>query len=512
MAADFVIHIPIGSMLGSKYRVEKLLGHGGMGAVYLAENVDIGRKVAIKVLHADFANDPGILQRFRMEARATAAIGHPGIVDVLDLGTTNEGSEFIVMERLEGETLGAKIKRAQTGLPPGELVPIICDVLDALAAAHEKKIVHRDLKPENIFLTDRPVKAAKILDFGISKFAGTEDVSLTRTGTVMGSPLYMSPEQARGAKDINHSTDLYSIGAILYEGLAGVPPFTGATYNEVIANVLMEKHKPLVELKPELSPAISAVVDSLLAKYPSDRPTDARAAKMELRRAYQPGATDIDVPTVRHSTSAQPAQPATQARASIAPEAATRPAPDLPTAVVAAQRKTLGVVVGIGAVIVVAVGGFAYYRKSQQKPEEKPPAAVITPPPVAPPAAPPAPAKLRLQLSSDPSNATWTYDGNTLGECRPCTVEGEVGSTHPAFVRAPGYLDKAIDVVLDPAKGDRFSVKLDPAPVEKGHGKHPKAPGSVATPVVHETPHATEKPPEKKDPGSLTIDKSNPFK
>ncbi len=351
------------------------------------------------------------------------------------------------------------------------------------------------------------MKVAKILDFGISKFAGAEDVSLTRTGTVMGSPLYMSPEQARGAKDINHATDLYSIGAIIYEALSGVPPFNGATYNEVIANVLMDKHKPLCEVKPEISPAISAVVDSLLAKSPHERPADARAAKSELRRAFAPGATDIDVPTVQHSE-AGVGQPSTSARASIPPEAATRPAPDLPTAVVRAQRKVKFGVIGAGAVIVLAVGGFAVSRKLAQKAEEKPPLVFVAPPPAAPPPTPPpAPTRVKMTLLAVPADATWILDGETLPSCAGgfgCSVVRDAG-THIALVRAKGFVESRVEVHFDPAQeGKGFEVKLEPLPGEKGHPKRPARPD----PVVH----ATEKPPEKKDPGAITIDKSNPFK
>jgi serine/threonine-protein kinase len=534
--SDFVIEVPIGALLGSKYRIEKLLGHGGMGAVYLAENVDIGRKVAIKILHADFASDPGILARFRMEARATAQIGHPGIVDVLDLGTTSEGAEFIVMERLEGETLGARIKRLGS-LSPDEIVPVICDVLDALAAAHEKKIVHRDLKPENIFLAERPVKQAKILDFGISKFAGAEDVSLTRTGTVMGSPLYMSPEQARGAKDISHSTDLYSVGAILYEALAGQPPFNGATYNEVIANVLMEKHQSLNELKPELPADLSTVVDALLAKDPAERPANAVAAKLALRRAFMPGATDVDVPTVSSATegSARTAVP-THARASIPPEAATRPAPEPPAEVQRAQRKTVVGILGAGLLVVAIAAGIAINRKSSRTsvvagaPVESPSShassagAVAAPTPSGAPAGPSGSGgassreaaalqgaaqpgtdatKIELTLAAEPASATWALDGEPL-HCNPCLITRDRGSSHVGTATAPGHSDGRLELVFDHSR----EVKLQLAPLK------------TASSTAHEhtkRPHVSNPPPgavEHKPATSngITIDKSNPFK
>jgi len=498
------VDIPIGALLGSKYRVEKLLGHGGMGAVYLAENIDIGRKVAIKILHADFATDPSILTRFRMEARAAAQIGHPGIVDVLDLGTTAEGAEFIVMERLEGETLGARIKR-RGALPPDEIVPLVCEVLDALGAAHEKRIVHRDLKPENIFLTERPVKQAKILDFGISKFAGTEDVSLTRTGTVMGSPLYMSPEQARGAKDISHATDLYSVGAILYEALSGQPPYNGATYNEVIANVLMEKHRSLIDIKPDISADVSMVVDALLAKDPTERPADAAAAKLALRRAVSPGATDIDVPTVQEvSAPLSPGAGAkpTHARASIPPEAATRPAPDPPVEVQRTQRRAAVMIVGIGVAVVAVAAGVAISRKGAQKPAAQltAPLPKAAPPSPVPAPAPTTPTQIELTLLAEPASATWSLDGQPL-RCNPCAIARDKDSPHLAVASAPGFAEGRVELVFDHPRTEKLplaSLTAGPRPHERTKHDHP---GTAKPPTEHKPP----------PPSGITIDKSNPF-
>jgi serine/threonine-protein kinase len=271
-----------GQVLGGKYRVEKLLGQGGMGSVYLAENPDIGRKVAIKLLRAQYADDPETLTRFKNEARAAAAIGHPGIVEVLDMGTTEDGSPYIVMERLVGETLRERLQRERT-LPPLEAGVLVARVLDILAAAHDKGVIHRDLKPDNLFLQSDPVGGLKILDFGISKFKAMGDVQVTRTNTVMGTPLYMSPEQAKGAKDVNFPSDLYSMGAILYEAMSGQPPFPGESYNEVLARVLTEPLRPLHALRPDIPPDLAAALYKLLEKEPHARFSNARAAALALR-------------------------------------------------------------------------------------------------------------------------------------------------------------------------------------------------------------------------------------
>ena len=280
--------IQSGALLAGKYKVLDLLGQGGMGAVYLAENVDIGRQVAIKVLKPELAADPSSLARFKQEARAAAAIGHPGIVEILDLGVLPDGGAFIVMERLVGQTL-RELLAAQGSLTPGEAASVIGSVLGTLAAAHDAGVIHRDLKPDNIFLASQPVPGTKILDFGISKFRGQGDVALTRTGMVMGTPLYMSPEQARGAKDVGQTADIYSIGAILYEALSGQPPFPGESYNEVLAKVLMDTAVPLGQLRADVPEPLTALIERMLGKDPASRPQTARDAAVLLRASVPEG-------------------------------------------------------------------------------------------------------------------------------------------------------------------------------------------------------------------------------
>ena len=274
-----------GDLLAGKYRVEKLLGSGGMGSVFLAENIDIGRKVAIKILHGGYASDPDSAARFRNEARAAATIGHPNIIDVLDVCLTDDGKPFIVMERLEGETLGDRIHRLGR-IEVNEALAVLEQVLDALAAAHDKGIVHRDLKPDNVFLTKRAGDHVKLLDFGISKFSTTDgNVSMTQTGEVMGTPLYMSPEQARGSREVGPATDIYAAGVMLYEALSGRPPFNGTSYNEVIAKVLMDAPTPLPTLRPDVPARVASAVSAMLSKSPADRPATAKAAIDLLRGA-----------------------------------------------------------------------------------------------------------------------------------------------------------------------------------------------------------------------------------
>ena len=273
--------LAIGSTLVGKYEIRNVLGMGGMGIVYLAENIDIGRTVAIKILRSRARRDAATRERFRQEARACAQIGHPGIVDVLDMGETETGQAFIVMEYLEGETLAARL-RQRGSLVISEALSVITEALDAIAAAHAKGIVHRDLKPDNLFLVWRPKWCVKILDFGISKIESDEDVRLTASNMVMGSVLYMPPEQARDARAAGPQADLYSLGAVLYHALTGRPPFAGQNYSEVLSRVLTDPHEPLGRALPDAPPALAALVDQLLSKDPDKRPASARGLRNKL--------------------------------------------------------------------------------------------------------------------------------------------------------------------------------------------------------------------------------------
>jgi len=302
------ITLPPGALLEGRYRLLRLVGRGGMGLVYQAEDTQLGRVVALKLLHPQKAGDATMLARFRQEARASASIGHPGIVDVLDLGQTRQGAPYFVMEFLVGETLGQRLERERR-LPIAETVWILSGVLDALEAAHACGIVHRDLKPDNIFLVADPV-GVKVLDFGISKLQGEgPGTRLTNTGVVIGTPRYMSPEQARGSQSLGPASDLFSLGSVMYRMLAGVPPFTGATNTDVLVCVLGEPHRPLCEVQPAVPVDLSLVCDMMLAKEAGNRMASAGAARDLIRMAV--GALGAGTPprpyTPPETTAAPPA-------------------------------------------------------------------------------------------------------------------------------------------------------------------------------------------------------------
>src|SRR4051812_834592 len=216
-----------GDVIDGKYRIVRLIGEGGMGAVYEGENIRIHRTVAIKVLHAGVAENQDAVQRFEREAQAAGRIGSEHIVEVLDLGDLPDGSRFMVMEFLEGTTLSDRIV-SRGRISARDSARLVSELLDGLGAAHQAGIIHRDLKPANVFLLSSKQGRAdfvKILDFGVSKFSVlSDDMSMTSTGAVVGTPYYMSPEQAKGAKFIDARSDLYSVGVILYESITGQVP------------------------------------------------------------------------------------------------------------------------------------------------------------------------------------------------------------------------------------------------------------------------------------------------
>src|SRR5260221_10172449 len=222
-----------GQILDGKYRIVRVIGEGGMGAVYEGENLRIRRRVAIKLLHAGIAANTEMVQRFEREAQVAGTVGNDHILEILDLGALPSGERYMVMEFLDGETLTERIK-VRGRLAEADAVKIVRQVLRGLAAAHGAGIVHRDLKPDNIFILKEKAGIrdfVKIIDFGISKFTehGGGSSRMTRTGALMGTPHYMAPEQATGSADIDHRTDIYAVGIILYEAVTMRVPFQAET-------------------------------------------------------------------------------------------------------------------------------------------------------------------------------------------------------------------------------------------------------------------------------------------
>jgi len=264
-----------GEILDGKYRIVRLIGEGGMGAVYEGENTRIRRRVAIKVLHAGLTANEEVTQRFEREAQAAGRIGNDHILEVIDLGVLANGDRFIVMEYLDGEPLGARIA-AKKRLSPAELAPLMRQTLVGLGAAHNAGIVHRDLKPDNIYVlkskAGRP-DFVKIIDFGISKFQplGSDGMKMTRTGAVMGTPYYMSPEQASGSGEADRRSDLYSVGVMMFEAVTGQVPFDGTTFNQLMFKIVLADVPRPEALVPDLDPAFASIISKAMARDATQR-------------------------------------------------------------------------------------------------------------------------------------------------------------------------------------------------------------------------------------------------
>src|SRR6185295_8899441 len=266
----------IGQTFGN-YRVTELSGEGGMGVVYLAEHPAIGRRAAVKILRSGLTDNAEMTKRFFNEARAANAIRHPGIVEVFDCGTLQSGVSYIVMELLEGENLSERLRRVGRMRHP-DARRVAAQTASALAAAHAAGIVHRDLKPDNLFLVpderDTALEMVKVLDFGIAKLgqdSGQIHSVRTRTGSVMGTPAYMSPEQCRGTREIDHRSDIYSLGVILFEMLCGRPPFVSEGFGEMVHLHISQPPTPPRKIEPTVPEDLEKLILACLAKEPDDR-------------------------------------------------------------------------------------------------------------------------------------------------------------------------------------------------------------------------------------------------
>ncbi|HEY0986197.1 MAG TPA: serine/threonine-protein kinase, partial [Kofleriaceae bacterium] len=371
-----------GSVLGS-YRILGELSSGGMGAVYRAEHVLLGRPAAVKLLHPDLTTNAALVQRFVNEAKAVTACKHPGIVEVYDFGYAPDGGAFFVMELLEGEPLGRRLARTRLSEP--EAAAFAHGIASALKAAHRVGVVHRDLKPDNVFLVPDPdggPDRTKVLDFGIAKLADrSPSRGDTQAGTLIGTPMYMAPEQARAAGAIDHRADLYSLGCILFHMLVGRPPFVGEGGGEIIAMQLFGQVVPPSQLAP-VTPEMEHIVLRLLEKDPARRFQNAgelvlalTALDPRLARSW-PGTTAGD-PTQRPSEPVvHPGEPVLRPGEPVLP-------PDPTTGSLTARDTRLWsatpIVVGAIAVVLAVGVGVAVVMRGDGAPANLVPAAPAMP-------------------------------------------------------------------------------------------------------------------------------------
>lgn len=281
--------VQVGDLILDKYRIDRVLGQGGMGVVVQASHMSLGNKVAIKFLLPDASEHPEAVARFLREARAAVQIQSEHVARVSDVGTMDSGLPYMVLEFLEGNDLAAELEK-RGALPVEEVATFMLQALEAIGEAHALQIVHRDLKPANLFLATRKdgSRIVKVLDFGISKAIGAPDLNLTQTATMMGSPLYMAPEQIRNVKTVDTRADVWSLGVILHESLSGRPPFGGPTLSGVLAAIVADPPLALAKIRPELPAGLSALVAECLKKDPMARIQDVG----EMARLLSPFAPD----------------------------------------------------------------------------------------------------------------------------------------------------------------------------------------------------------------------------
>ena len=316
----------VGQVLGGRYRILRRFGEGGMGAVYEAMHDGIGRKVAVKCLHPQLAEDPEVLARFQREAQAATAIGNEHITEVLDMGKAPDGAPFLVLELLEGTDLAGLVRdKGPLGLTRAS--HIFAQLCEALGAAHAKGIVHRDLKPENVFLVSRhgDPDFVKVLDFGIAGFINSPaGQRLTRTGTMMGTPYFMSPEQALGRTDTDQRSDVWAIGVLLFHCLTGRFPFHARTLGELVLQICSGVAPPIRDIRPDLPERLDRIVQRCLEKAKEDRYSSCEEIARELRAIADGSEPWAPMPP---SSTTRPLSLPKTAEASATPEAAREPEP-----------------------------------------------------------------------------------------------------------------------------------------------------------------------------------------
>lgn len=490
----------IGQTIGN-YKVVEQIGEGGMGVVFMAEHPVIGRKVAIKLLHASFAHDPETVARFFNEARAIHMIRHHNIVEILDFGQTTDGQPYFTMELLSGQSLAARIEEGP--VPAAEAVAIVSQICDALQAAHDKNVIHRDLKPHNVYLVgaDKPPEV-KILDFGVAKMtsgwgetseSGGRSVK-TRTGSLMGTPLYMSPEQCRGSGRLDHRTDIYSLAVILFEMISGRPPFVAEGVGELFAKHMLEAPPSLATLIPDTPPHIVRAVARALSKDIDDRFPDMKTMRAALNtpdaeetaadrdRDRDHDGSDLGLPALAtapgrgETASSMPvAQSTTFSSAASELDASLEDALQPP-------RSRKGLVLAGLATLAVVAGGVVISRRPDPSPAltQKAPAPAAAVPgtgvsPSGPPAstastkvlAPAGIATIRIDATPATSHLFSKPRGSLLAEdlgMVPVTLElPRADPPIEYLLRADGHKERVVRV--DPARDRALRFTLEPAQV-----------------------------------------------
>jgi eukaryotic-like serine/threonine-protein kinase len=484
-------------MLDDKYRIENLLAVGGMGAVYVGTHTQLRKRVAIKILNPQL-NSPAMIARFQREAITASQIGHEGIAQVTDIGTSRDGEAFLVMELLEGESLAHRLK-ASGALGIEQACELACAILAPLQAAHQAGIVHRDLKPDNVFLVRQSRgELIKLLDFGISRAAGLDgEIRLTNTGMVMGTPFYMSPEQARGDHEVGPASDLYSAGVILYEMLVGALPIVGENYNQLIYRVMSADYRRAKERRPDIPQELDDIIAITMALDPTLRPPSAAHLEQSLLEFCRPAFRDHMIQRISSagivfgtSPPHRQSKPSADALRSGYGTDPTLMAPSgmVPAAAAATAKRRSKVPLVLAGLLLLG-GAAATIVALQSKPQPKPfegpaqpavamktePPPTATTPPAPPPvettpAPPPAPSTITLKFSIEPANATIKIDDKAV--TKPELIVDTDAASHKLVVTAPGF--KPHDEVLSYDSNQKIVIRLEK--VAKQTTKTPKTP------------------------------------
>jgi tRNA A-37 threonylcarbamoyl transferase component Bud32 len=479
--------LPAGTTLG-RYEIVRLIGRGGMGAVYEGTHLDLKKRVAIKTLRPSVAAQAGARARFLREGEAASRIQHRNVVDVTDVGTA-AGVTYLVMELLEGQDLADRLSSVGA-LPVAETMDVMLPVLAAIAVAHDAGVIHRDLKPENIFLarTRHSGLEPKVLDFGISKISSSgsgRTLALTGTGASMGTPYYMAPEQVRSAATVDARSDQYALGAIVYQCVTGRRAHEGESIYEVIRSVGDGAFRPPRELRPDLPSALDQAILRAMRLEPAQRFPDVRAfahallpfaaAEARVRWAPELRSDQLD-PAAGAPETAAPIPggtvllpPATPPRA----PAPRRPAPTPDTTfgasaaeitVGAPRRRSTPLVTALVLLAAGAVATYAFFSPGR-RPDVRPPAstrAVDVPRPsldLPPPARPEPPARYHVSVSARPHVARFELDGRPLGSGSFSADLPADGNEHTLAVTADGFVPARLTFRDRPPPGE---VKLQP--------------------------------------------------
>ena len=445
----------IGQPVGN-YVIDAQIGEGGMGAVYRAHHAMLGRFAAIKILLPQYSADKAIVQRFFNEAKSASAIRHLGIVEIYDYGLMPDGVAYIAMELLEGISLAGRV-REMVGSPVPAL-HIVRQICGALGAAHERGIVHRDLKPDNVYLIrdDEVVggQRIKLLDFGIAKLVGNQSQTKTRTGTLMGTPTYMSPEQCRGVQ-VDHRADLYSLGCMLFEMLVGRPPFQGEGVGDILGAHMYVQPPSVDASVPGLPPGCGALVEQLLAKDPNARPQTTHDVVAAIDHILRPlTASGSAAPAVVFVPSSSQTGPVAVATTTLSSMAGSSIAPAHKPRRVGLIAILAGMVVAAGVAIAIAAsqGGARdeTARAASPPPAARPaidaaPAPVATPPPPPPAAAVETPSTIHVSITGTPAGGRVLLDGKDLGPIPFTTTLPRTDKALVFTVRHAGFKDATVE-------------------------------------------------------------------